>query len=131
MPHRRSIRVADQLKKEISDIVLNEMKDPRIGFLTITLVDLSADLRHAKVYFSVLGSKKDQNRCRESLEHAAGFIRSQLGRRIRIRHIPELLFRYDDSYDHAQRIAEVMKQIEPAQNGMVHAPSSREDSERR
>lgn len=113
MEHRRPVRVADLIKQEISDIIRNEMRDPRIGFMTITGVDLSMDLRHAKVYYSVLGAEEDQLRCQRSLDHAAGFLRSQLGRRIRIRHIPELLFRYDESFERAQRIAEVMKQIEP------------------
>lgn len=116
MTHRRPVRLADQIRQEISDIIRSEMKDPRIGFLTITVVDLSIDLRHAKIFFSVLGSEAEKRRSLDSMQKAAGFIRSQLGRRLRIRHIPELLFRYDDSFDHAQRIAEVMKQIEPDQS---------------
>jgi ribosome-binding factor A len=122
MASRRSSRVAGQIKEEISDIIRNEMKDPRISFLTITSVDLSSDLRYARVYFSVLGERGEQSRNLKSLEQAAGFIRSQLGRRIRIRHIPELHFFYDDSFDHAQRIAEVMKKLEYA------APSSADQS---
>ena len=133
MEHRRPVRVADLIKQEISDIIRKEMRDPRIGFMTITGVDISMDLRHAKVFYSVLGSEDDQLRCQRSLDHAAGFLRSQLGRRIRIRHIPELLFRFDESFERAQRIAEVMKQIEPVilvrDEGTAHEDSpTTEDS---
>ncbi|MBM3262051.1 MAG: 30S ribosome-binding factor RbfA [candidate division Zixibacteria bacterium] len=127
MPHRRPVRVADQIKEEISDILRTEMKDPRLGFLTITAVDISTDLRHAKVFFSVLGTDKEKEQCRTTLEKAAGFVRSQLGRRVRMRHIPELLFRYDDSYAYAQRIAEVMKKIEPESDGEAVVPSAGEE----
>lgn len=113
MPHRRSVRVADLLKQEVSDIIRNEIKDPRIGFVTVTSVDLSQDLRHAKIYISVLGSEDERSKSLQGLESAKGFIRSQLGRRIRIRHIPELMFRNDESFAYAAHIAEVMKKIEP------------------
>lgn len=113
MSHRRADRVADMLKQEISDIIRSEMKDPRIGFITLTKVDLSQDLRHAKVYVSILGTEDEREKSFKVLESANGFIRSQVGRRVRLRHIPELLFRYDDSSIYAARIYEVMKQNEP------------------
>jgi ribosome-binding factor A len=134
LPNRRSARVADLIQQEISDILLNEMKDPGLGFVTVTSVDISQDLRHAKVYFSLLGSTDDLDRSLKSLERATGFIRSALGKRIRLRHVPELLFRYDDSFEYAQRISNVIKQAEPGINeldGSNNSVSSqREDKER-
>ena len=100
------------VKQEVSQIIQHEMKDPRIGFVTVTSVEVSIDLRHARIYFSVLGSKADLEASLEGLERARGYIRTQLGRRIKLRHIPELLFRYDESFDYAQRISNVMKGIE-------------------
>ena len=116
MAHRRTAQVADLVKQEVSQIIQHEMKDPRIGFVTVTSVEVSIDLRHARVYFSVLGSEADQEASLEGLERAKGYIRTQLGRRITLRHIPELLFRYDESFDYAQRISNVMRSIEPTEN---------------
>lgn len=116
MAHRRTERVADLVKQEVSQIIQQEMKDPRIGFVTVTSVEVSVDLRHARVYCSVLGSQADQKASLEGLERAKGFIRSQLGRRIKLRHIPELLFRYDESFDYAQRISNVMRSIETTES---------------
>ena len=113
MASRRVERVSDLIKQEISNIIRNDLKDPRVGFITVTSVDLSQDLRHAKVFISVMGTEDERLKSMEGLERAAGFIRSSLGNKIRIRHIPELLFRHDESYEYAARIAEVMKQIEP------------------
>ncbi len=120
MAHRRMARVADLVKQEVSQIIQHEMKDPRIGFVTVTSVEVSIDLRHARVYFSVLGSQADQDASLEGLERAKGYIRTQLGRRITLRHIPELLFRYDESFDYAQRISNVMRSIEPTENDPDH-----------
>ena len=116
MAHRRTERVADLVKQEVSQIIQQEMKAPRIRLGTVTTVEVSVDLRHARVYFSVLGSQADQKASLEGLERAKGFIRSQLGRRIKLRHIPELLFRYDESFDYAQRISNVMRSIETTES---------------
>ncbi|MYA77034.1 MAG: 30S ribosome-binding factor RbfA, partial [Gemmatimonadetes bacterium] len=74
MAHRRTARVADLVKQEVSQIIQHEMKDPRIGFVTVTSVDVSVDLRHARVYFSVLGTQEDQKASLEGLERAKGYI---------------------------------------------------------
>ena len=124
MASRRVQRVADLIKQQISNIISNDLKDPRVGFVTVTSVDLSQDLRHAKVYISVMGSDEDRERSMEGLERASGFMRTRLGNRIRIRHIPELLFRHDDSYEYAARIAVVMKQIEPETIPEVHTTNA-------
>lgn len=121
MSHRRPARVADLVKQEVSKIIQHETKDPRIGFVTLTSVEVSIDLRHARIYFSVLGSSADRMVSLEALDRAKGYIRSQLGRRIKLRHIPELLFSYDDSFDYAQRISNVMRSIETAENEEGHS----------
>lgn len=112
MSQRRSARVADLIMQEISSIIQNEVKDPGIGFITITSVDISLDLRHAKIYFSRLGSEDEVEKSLSSLQRATGFIRSSLGKKIRLRHIPELLFRYDESFEYAQRISNVINHID-------------------
>ena len=112
MASRRVERVSDLIKQQVSNIIKNDLKDPRVGFVTVTSVDVSRDLRHAKVFISVMGSDEDRSKSMEGLGRATGFIRSRLGNKIRIRHIPELIFRHDDSYEYAARIAVVMKQIE-------------------
>ena len=124
MASRRVERVSDLIKQQVSNIISNDLKDPRVGFVTVTSVDLSRDLRHAKVYISVMGSDEDRERTMEALNRASGFMRTSLGNRIRIRHIPELLFRYDDSYEYAARIAVVMKEIEPVTKQVAETTGS-------
>src|SRR6056297_3926860 len=97
MANKRAIRVGELLKEEISQIVLREMKDPRIGFVSITDVEVSGDLRHAKIFVSVYGSDKEKEETMAGLKQATGFIRKLIGNRIKIYHIPEIIFRYDDS----------------------------------
>lgn len=124
MSQRRAMRVADLLKQEVSDIIRNEMKDPRIGFVTVTAVEVTDDLRYARVFVSILGDEEARQRSLQGLESATGFIRSQIGRRVRLRHIPEFSFRFDSSLIYAARIAEVMKTIQP----IDPAPPDGEDS---
>ena len=106
----RRDRVASVLVREISDIVTREIKDPRLGFITITSVDLSPDLKSAKVYFSCIG---DKPKSLKTLTRAKGFIRSSLARRMRMRSVPELEFEIDDSYEHARKIDELFEEISP------------------
>lgn len=104
----RAERVASLLEKEISYIVSQELKDPRLGFVTITKVFLTADLKEATVYFSTLGDKvQDLN----TLQQAKGYIKTMLARRIRLRFIPNLQFRFDNSYEYGQRIDDLFKKI--------------------
>lgn len=95
MDTSRQARLNHQLQREIAHILLHELKDPRMGFVTITSVELSSDLSHAKVLYSCLGSAEDRQRSEEALTGAAGFIRSVVKKRLRLRIIPELIFRYD------------------------------------
>ena len=99
MSNMRAERVGEQMKQEIMDIVNNKVKDPRVGFLTITDVELTNDLSHAKVYLTVLGSNKEIDNTFKALEKAKGFIKSELGSRMRLRIIPDLTFEYDKSIE--------------------------------
>lgn len=103
--------VQEQLKREISLIIQNELSDPRLGFITITSVELTADLRYAKVFYSVLGKDEDYKRCRKALKSALGLIRSLVAQRIQLRFVPELNFKEDRSSEYSIRIQEVLDEI--------------------
>ncbi|RCW55698.1 MULTISPECIES: 30S ribosome-binding factor RbfA [Halanaerobium] len=111
MTNKRAIRVGELLKEEISQIVLREMKDPRIGFVSVTDVEVSGDLRHAKVFISVYGSDKEKEETLEGLQQAQGFVRKLVGERIKIHHTPEIIFRYDDSIENGVHISEIIKDL--------------------
>lgn len=107
----RQERVCQALKKEISSIIHDEVKDPRIGFITITGVELTSDLRYAKVFFSVLGKEKEQKDTKEALDSAVGFIRRLVGQRVKLRFVPEIIFREDHSSEYSMKIQEVLNEI--------------------
>ncbi|MEW6188661.1 MAG: 30S ribosome-binding factor RbfA [Actinomycetota bacterium] len=108
----RTSRLAEIFKEEISDIIQRELKDPRIGFVTITAVEVSPDLRYATVFLSVLGKKLEQENTLEGLESAKGFIKTELGKRIRIKFLPDLTFKIDESIKEGMRISELLKRIQ-------------------
>ena len=110
MPGRRPERLAEQIKEEVSLIIAGEVEDPRVGSVTVTDAKLSADLRHAKVYVSVMGSENEIKGSLAALKHASGFIRAQLGAVLRMRHTPELHFAYDDAESRAARIEKILSE---------------------
>jgi ribosome-binding factor A len=110
MPGRRPERLAEQIREEVSLIIAGEVEDPRVGFATVTDVKLSADLRHAKVYVSVIGTENQVKGSLVALRHASGFIRHQLGSVLRMRHTPELHFAHDDAELRAARIEELLSE---------------------
>ena len=101
--YRRSIRVADQIQRELAFLVAREVADPRVGDVTISGVDLSPDMRHAKVLVTP-GRGADGNASADALNHAAGFLRSRLGHRIRMRRLPRLVFEHDRTLERALHI---------------------------
>lgn len=107
----RIARLREQFKVETSAILQREMKDPRIGFVSVTDVELSADLRHAKIFVSVLGDAEAKTRTMAGLASAQGFIRTELARRIRLRHVPEVLFRMDESIERGARVERLLRQV--------------------
>jgi ribosome-binding factor A len=111
MEGKRSEKVADLIHKEISEMLVKTIKDPRIGFVTITRVAVSEDYRSAKVYFSVTGTVEERQRSVEGLNSAKGYVRKELGRRIRLRYTPEIIFKFDPSIEYAIHIGEVIRHI--------------------
>jgi ribosome-binding factor A len=114
-PTRRSERLAEEIREEVASIVA-ALKDPRVGFVTVTRVGLTADLRTARVYVGVLGGAGERDKSLTGLRQAAGFIRRELGRRIRVRHVPELRFEYDEGIEATERVARLLEETrkEPA-----------------
>ena len=109
---KRSEKVADVIRKEISEmILLKTIEDPRIGFLTITRVLVSDDCRMARVYFSVMGDTDERDRSLEGLNSARGYIRKELGRRMSLRYTPDILFQFDPSIEYAIHIDEVIHHL--------------------
>ncbi|HYE75837.1 MAG TPA: 30S ribosome-binding factor RbfA [Blastocatellia bacterium] len=104
----RPDKVAHQLKAEISDIISRELHDPRVGFVTITNIKVSQDLSHARIYVSVFGSAQQQRDSINALNRAAGYIRREIGTRMRLRKSPELVFTFDESIEQSVRMAQLI-----------------------
>lgn len=117
MASRRISRVNEQLKREITRIIRDEVKDPRIGFITLTGVEATRDLSFARVHVSVLGEEDEKRETLNGLTAAAGFIRGELGRRLHLRRIPELRFELDRGVDHAMRVDRLLKEVLPDDDG--------------
>ncbi|MGM0835523.1 MAG: 30S ribosome-binding factor RbfA [Bacillota bacterium] len=107
----RSNRVGEQMKKELSDIIGRKIKDPRVGFVTVTDVQVTGDLQQAKVFISVLGDDEKRQDTLIGLAKAKGFIRSEIGRRIRLRKTPELFFEFDESMEYGNRINTLIHEL--------------------
>ncbi|MBT2654371.1 MULTISPECIES: 30S ribosome-binding factor RbfA [Bacillaceae] len=110
MSHRAN-RVGEQMKKELSDIIGRKIKDPRIGFVTVTDVQVTGDLQQAKVFISVLGDDEQKENTLKGLAKAKGFIRTEIGHRIRLRKTPEIIFEWDESIDYGNRIETLLHQL--------------------
>ncbi|MGG3466676.1 30S ribosome-binding factor RbfA [Neobacillus pocheonensis] len=110
MSHRAN-RVGEQMKKELSDIIGRKIKDPRIGFVTVTDVQVTGDLQQAKVFISVLGDDEQKENTLKGLAKAKGFIRTEIGHRIRLRKTPEIIFEFDESIDYGNRIETLLHQL--------------------
>lgn len=112
----RASRLAEVIKKELSDLFQKEVKDPRVKFLTIVDVEVTGDLRHAKVFVSTLKEKNDPAELMEGLEKATGYLRKELGQRIDVRHTPEIRFIYDRSIERGQRINQILNELKGEEN---------------
>src|SRR6266571_2959942 len=102
--HKRTDRVGDQIRMEIADILTRRVKDPRVGFVTVTAVDVTADLKQARVFVTVLQQGAQEAETLDALSRAEGFIRGELGRRLKLRYVPVLTFVKDTSVDRVTRI---------------------------
>jgi ribosome-binding factor A len=107
----RPDRVADQIRAEIADLVARELHDPGIGFLTITHVKVTPDLQSARVYYTTLGDSKARRESERALERATPFLRRQIGRRLRLKRVPELEFFFDEAVERGDRIEQILKNL--------------------
>ncbi len=124
----RPERVAEQLRMDVADILQNDLKDPRLGMVTCTRVDLTNDLRHAKVYVSVLGEDKDDSM--RALESAAGYVRRKLARRLGLRVSPEIVFVFDPSVEYSIRLEGLIEETK-RRSPVSPEPDSPDDGEPR
>ena len=112
---RRSERIADQIQRELAELIRLELRDPRVRLVTLTAIELSRDQSHAKVFFTVLGSEAEASETLEGLQRAAGFLRSNLAHRLSTRSVPELHFEYDVSVERGARLTRLIDEaVRPA-----------------
>ncbi|MFI5396311.1 MAG: 30S ribosome-binding factor RbfA [Candidatus Binatia bacterium] len=109
MSVRRAERVAEAVREVIANMLLRDIKDPRVGMITLTAVELTDDLKHGKVYFSCVGDEAVRQRSLDGLRSAAGFIRAQVTRRLKLRHAPDFTFLFDPTLEVASRLASLLK----------------------
>jgi ribosome-binding factor A len=117
MGQLRAEKVQEFMKQELSTIILTELKDPRIGFVTVTKVDVTNDLRFAKAYLSIMGSDEQKALSWQALQRASGFLRSEIGKRIRLRFTPELSLHLDETLEYSARIQELLNKIKTEEAG--------------
>jgi ribosome-binding factor A len=113
---RRSQKVASQIKENLSWVIEHQFRDPGKGFITLTKVRLSPDLKIANVYYSVLGESEDRESTGEALKRAKSYLRRELGNKIKLRFLPELRFYYDDSLDYSHKIGQLLNKIHKNEN---------------
>jgi ribosome-binding factor A len=111
VPGRRTERLGHEIRVALAELISREVKDPRIGFTTVTHVELTADLHYARVLVSVLGSPEEQERSIEGLSSAAGFLRHEIGHRLALRRVPELAFILDHGAEAGEKIDKLLQQI--------------------
>ena len=116
----RKKRVGQLIKSEVSEMILKDLKDPRIGFVSVTDVEVSGDLRYATVYFTVLGEDKSVKSTITALERATGYVRREIASRLRLRYAPEIRFKYDETYQRAWHLEEVIRDLHGSEDGPGH-----------
>ena len=110
--YQRSDRVADIIRREVSDILFREVKDPRLSFITITSVDLGKDLRNAKIYYTSLKEAEELEEIKKSLKKAVGFVQRKLGKRVHLRYLPQLSFVYDSTLKYGSHMDSIFRKID-------------------
>ena len=108
---RRTERLGEEIREEVAQLIAGELKDPRIGFVTVTRVDVTPDLRTARVYVGVLGTDKQRQASMTGLKQASGFLRRRMGQTLRLRHTPEMVFLYDEGLQASDRVAQILAEI--------------------
>ncbi|MDR2032403.1 MAG: 30S ribosome-binding factor RbfA [Azoarcus sp.] len=120
--YSRGQRVAGQIHRELASLIQLEIKDPRVGFVSLTGVELTPDYAHAKVFFTTLGGVGRAPEILEGLRRASGFLRHELGKRIRIHTLPELHFHYDESVEEGSRLSQLIDRAVREDEARAHAP---------
>ncbi|MCX8023020.1 MAG: 30S ribosome-binding factor RbfA [Syntrophorhabdaceae bacterium] len=105
----RRLKLQDLLREEVSAIIMRELKDPGFGFITILDVEMTEDLKNAKIYYSIYGDEKERERTGDALKRAKGYIKFLLGERLKVKYIPEITFILDDPFERVARIEELLK----------------------
>jgi ribosome-binding factor A len=113
MPSDRIRRVNEAVREVLSEAITTDLKDPRVGFVTVTAVDTSPDLRHARVFVSVLGDDKQREDSLAGLSSSHGYLQSRVASRLRLKHTPTLEFKYDPSAERVMRISELLRERGP------------------
>jgi ribosome-binding factor A len=111
LPGSRASRVSDLMQREVADLLMRKVKDPRVKAITITGVFMSKDLRHAKVYFSLIGDEKDIRTAQAGLDSAKGFIKREIGLRMDLKHVPDIVFKHDPSLEEGSRMEKLLQKI--------------------
>jgi ribosome-binding factor A len=127
--YKRSTRVADQIRMEVADILMRKTKDPRVGIVTVTDVELTSDLRVARVFVTTGPDEKQAAGALAGLAKAAGFIRAELGRRVNLRYTPELIFQKDTTGPRGDRILSILHGLEGASGTQEDRPDQPRESE--
>jgi len=120
----RPDRVADQIRAEVTTMIARELHDPGVGFVTVTRVEVSADLQHARVFYTSLGDQAARTNTARALDRAAGFMRRQIGQRLRLRRAPEILFTFDESIGHQDRVEQLLRELADGQAGIPAEPDN-------
>ena len=126
----RTAKLGEQIRQDVADLLAREVHDPGIGFLTVTRVRLTEDLQQARVFYTTLGSPDEAKRTARALERATPFLRRALGRRLRLRRVPELTFAIDEAVGHQARVEELLEQIKREEAGRpagAGPPAPRDD----
>lgn len=114
MSNQRSARVAEQMREEMARLI-RDLKDPRVGFVSVVKVEVSGDLRYARIFVSVMGTEQQKKESMKGLQSASGHLRSELGQILRLRFVPELNFHLDESIEHGVRIAKLLVELQKEQ----------------
>ena len=115
MTSDRMRRVNEAMREVLSGAITSELKDPRVGFVTVTAVETSPDLRHARVFVSVLGNPGERRRSLQALDNAHGFLQRRVGSELRMKNTPQLQFVYDDTPERGMRITELLDSEDPSE----------------
>jgi ribosome-binding factor A len=125
----RASRVGDQIRAELADLLTREVHDPGIGFLTITRVAVTPDLQQARVFYTTIGDDKARKESRRALERATPFLRRQIGRRLRLKRVPELDFFFDESIEQHDRIERILQELKDERADAPVAPETAPDDD--